>query len=155
MSSGFQQITGNVNSFNTVNFITGLDDEGRQILPWLSPLEPQRRHQGVRTDRVEGVGSWVLETSEFRKWRDADDGCVEQVLFCYGDPGVGKTHVRWRVPGLEKANVDIANNLQTIVPWLLIVCAIRLGIKALPSWGYTAISLPNKNSPQQICSVPW
>jgi len=94
MSSGFQQITGNVNSFNTVNLITGLDDEGRQILPWLSPLEPQQRHQGVRTDRVEGVGSWVLETSEFRKWRDAEGGCVEQVLLCYGNPGVGKTHVR-------------------------------------------------------------
>jgi len=26
----------------------------------------------------------VLETSEFRKWRDAEDGCVEPVLFCCG-----------------------------------------------------------------------
>jgi len=95
MSSGCQQFTGNINSFNNiVNFVTGLDDEGRQILQWLSPLEPQQRHQGVRADRVEGVGSWVLETSEFRKWRDAEDGCVEQVLFCEGNPGVGKTHVR-------------------------------------------------------------
>jgi len=38
-----------------------------------------------------------------------------------------------RAPDLEKTNVDIANNLKTIVPWLLIVCVIRLGIKALPS----------------------
>ena len=101
MSTRQQQITGNLNSFNNnnsfnniVNFVTGIDDEGYQILRWLSPLEPQQRHQGVRADRLEGVGNWVLETSEFMKWRDAEDGCVEQVLFCYGNPGVGKTYVR-------------------------------------------------------------
>ena len=101
ISSRQQQITGNLNSFNNnnsfnniVNFITEIDDEGQQILRWLSPLEPQQRHQGVRADRLGSVGNWVLETSEFRKWRDAEDGCVEQVLFCCGNPGVGKTYVR-------------------------------------------------------------
>jgi len=85
----------NNNSFNNIfNFVTGLDDEGRQILQWLSPLEPQKRHQGVRTDRLDSVGTWVLETNEFRKWCDAEGGCVEPVLFCYGGPGVGKTYVR-------------------------------------------------------------
>jgi len=98
MSSGHQQIIGNTNSFNLssiFNFISEGDDEGRQILQWLSPLEPQQRHQGVRTDRLDGVGNWVLEISEFRKWREAEDGSGgEQVLFCYGNPGVGKTYVR-------------------------------------------------------------
>jgi len=97
MSSRHPQIIGNTNSFNLsgiVNFISDGDDEGRQILQWLSPLEPQQRHQGVRTDRLNSVGSWVLETSEFKKWRDAEDGSVEPVLFCYGNPGVGKTYVR-------------------------------------------------------------
>ena len=97
MPSPHQHFTGNVNSFNLiniVNFISEGDAEGRQILQWLSPLEPQQRHQGVRADRLDGVGNWVLETSEFRKWRDAEDGCVEQVLFCHGNPGVGKTYVR-------------------------------------------------------------
>jgi len=95
MSQGHQQVTGNINSFNNiVNFVTEIDDEGRQILQWLSPLEPQQRHQGVRTDRLDGVGNWVLETGEFGKWRDAQDGCVGPVLFCCGDPGVGKTYVR-------------------------------------------------------------
>ena len=61
MSSRDQQITSNTNSFNNnslnniVNFITEIDHEGRQILPWLSPLEPQQRHQDVRTD------CWVSE----------------------------------------------------------------------------------------------
>ena len=100
MLSQHTQATSNVNSFynnsfnTTVNFTTEIDDEGLQILRWLSPLEPTRRHQAVRADRLDGVGNWVLETSEFRKWRDAEDGGVEQVLFCYGGPGVGKTYVR-------------------------------------------------------------
>jgi len=101
MSEGDQQATGNINcwnakdSFNTIfNFNTNLDDEGCQILQWLSPLEPQQRHQGVRADRLDGVGNWVLETGEFRGWSDAGGGCVEPVLFCYGNPGVGKTYVR-------------------------------------------------------------
>jgi len=94
MSFGHQHVTGNINSFNSIiNFITGIDAEGRQIVQWLSPLEPQQRHQGVRTDRLDSVGNWVLETNEFRKWRDMEDGCVEPVLFCYGNPGVGKTYL--------------------------------------------------------------
>ena len=100
MSPGHQQGAGNTNSFNNnsfnniVNFVAEIDTEGRQILQWLSPLEPQQRHQGVRTDRLDSVGNWVLETSEFRKWRDEGGGCVEPVLFCCGNPGVGKTYVR-------------------------------------------------------------
>jgi len=95
MLSGRQQVTGNINSFNSIiNFITGIDAEGLQIMRWLSPLEPQQRHQDVRTDRLDGVGNWVLETTEFRKWSDTEDGLVEPVLFCCGDPGVGKTYLR-------------------------------------------------------------
>jgi len=84
MSPEHQQAIGNINSFNKnntfnniVNFITEIDDEGRQILQWLSPLEPQQRHQDVRADRLGGVGH-----------------CVDPVLFCYGNPGVGKTYIR-------------------------------------------------------------
>ena len=98
--SGHSQVTGNVNSFNVlngsniINLVTEIDAEVRQILQWLSPLEPQQRHQGVRIDRLDGVGNWVLETTEFRRWSDNEDGCVEPVLFCYGNPGVGKTYLR-------------------------------------------------------------
>jgi len=103
MSSKYQQVTANVNSFNVstslnnvVNYITAANSaaEKRQILRWLSPLELQRRHQGVRTDRLNGIGNRVLETNEFKRWSDEKDGCVEPVLFGYGNPGVGKTYLR-------------------------------------------------------------
>ena len=101
MLSGSQQVTGNINSFNAltnynniVNINAGSEAERDQIIRWLSPLEPQQRHEGVRAGRLDSVGNWVLETNEFRKWRDTEDGCFEQVLFCYGNPGVGKTYLR-------------------------------------------------------------
>lgn len=69
-------------------------DEDAQIMHWLSPLEPKNRHQGVRTDRFEGVGEWLLETSEFRERRGGEGGAEKAVLLCSGNPGVGKTYLR-------------------------------------------------------------
>ena len=83
--------SGNItNSFNTFN----LSDEDRQVMRWLSPLEPNKRHQGVRSERFDGVGDWLLETREFREWIRSEDGADKAVLFCSGNPGVGKTYLR-------------------------------------------------------------
>ena len=85
---------GNFHSGNiTGSFNTYTPDEDAQIMHWLSPLEPSKRHQGVRTDRFDGVGEWLLETGEFREWR-SEDGADKAVLFCSGSPGVGKTYLR-------------------------------------------------------------
>ena len=82
----------NINSFNDViNINTVISDEDNQIQGWLSPLKPHQRHQDVRSERLDGVGDWILETSEFRKWSKGEDGSIERVLFCSGGPGVGKT----------------------------------------------------------------
>ena len=86
-------IVDNINSFNVVNVNTVISDEENQIREWLSPLKPHQRHQGVRADRLDGVGGWFLETSEFRKWSNGDDGSPGRVLFCSGGPGVGKTYL--------------------------------------------------------------
>ena len=89
-------ITDNINSFNYSNVInvnTGIPDEDNQIGEWLSPLRPQQRHQGVRADRLDGVGDWFLRTNEFLKWSSGGDRFLEQVLFCSGGPGVGKTYL--------------------------------------------------------------
>ena len=93
--------TGNVNSYNVTNSynsITSVNgviaDENPEIMRWLSPLDSGRRHQDVRTERLDGVGSWLLETTEFREWKCIEGGADKTVLFCYGNPGVGKTYLR-------------------------------------------------------------
>jgi len=77
-------------SFNTTIYKSDEDD---QILRWLSPLEPGYRHDSVRTNRFEGIGNWLLESSEFREWRRGEGGAEKAVLFCSGHPGVGKTYM--------------------------------------------------------------
>ena len=87
----------NINSGNTIgsyNTTVYKSDKDAQIMSWFSPLEPDNRHHSVRTNRHEGVGEWLLETSELREWRRGEDGADKAVLFCSGNPGVGKTHLR-------------------------------------------------------------
>ena len=80
-----------ISSFNNAFYKS---DEDAQIMRWLSPLEPNSRHQSVRTDRFDGVGDWFLETNELREWRGSEGGTDKAVLFCSGNPGVGKTYLR-------------------------------------------------------------
>ena len=83
---------GNVDNSRHTNIYNS--DEDAKMMNWLSPLEPDTRHQGLRNDRFEGVGNWLLETSEFREWRGSDGGADKAILFCSGDPGVGKSYLR-------------------------------------------------------------
>jgi len=87
----------NANCGNTIgsyNKTVYKSDEDLQIMRWLSPLEPNNRHQGVRTDRFNSVGDWLSKTREWREWRGIDGGADKAVLFCSGNPGVGKTYLR-------------------------------------------------------------
>ena len=99
------QITNNSMNFGNSNVNCGntdnshhttiyKSDKDAKIMRWLSPLEPNNRHQGVRDDRLGGIGDWLLETSEFREWRGGEGGAEKAVLFCSGNPGVGKTYLR-------------------------------------------------------------
>jgi len=90
-----QSFSNNYNSFNTnINFAVA--DDQPNILAWISPLDPKLRHQDIRDGRVENVGEWVLQTEEFRSWfAGSESGESDSAfLFCYGDPGVGKTYIR-------------------------------------------------------------
>ena len=95
-------LSNNNNSFNTdisfnlsnnINY-TGADDRSR-ILSWLSPLEPLVRHQDIQSQQVDRVGDWLLRTKEFASWYNGcgDDESDRAILFCYGNPGVGKSHL--------------------------------------------------------------
>ena len=109
--------SGNINSGNVTNChnktitVNKTDDEDNQIKQWLSPPEPLHRHQSAQTDRVDGVGGWLLEKNEFREWSGSQGTPKQTVLFCYGDPGVGKTHIR-SVRKLSLKQADITNGLQ-------------------------------------------
>ncbi|RPB01314.1 hypothetical protein L873DRAFT_1642219, partial [Choiromyces venosus 120613-1] len=63
------------------------------ILKWISPSLPWERHEDIRNDRVDEIGQWLLGTDEFVKWRYGEDGGCNQVLFCHGEAGVGKTYL--------------------------------------------------------------
>ena len=100
---GESSYSSNSNSFNTNNYFNvhnvnnfGSTDERAEVLAWLSPLEPRIRHDDIRTRRVEHVGDWLLRTEGYRNWFDGIPGgeSDNSVLFCYGDPGVGKTYIR-------------------------------------------------------------
>ena len=79
---------------NIVNLSQVIPDENLEIMQWLSPLDPRRRHQDVRINRFDTVGSWFLGTGEFREWQSGEGGADRAVLFCHGNPGVGKTFLR-------------------------------------------------------------
>jgi len=86
------------NRWNTpdeLNSDTAKDDHP-QLLTWLSPLDPGLRHWEIRERRVNDVGEWLIETEEFTRWSGLgkEIECESAVLFCYGDPGVGKTFIR-------------------------------------------------------------
>ena len=87
----------NANCGNTIgsyNKTVYKSDEDAQILRWLSALEPKSRHQGIFTNRFNGVGGWLQEKREWKEWRGSDGGADKAVLFCSGNPGVGKTYLR-------------------------------------------------------------
>ena len=88
------------NSYNNVIMLTAAADESK-ILAWLSPLEPQVRHQDICEQWVDSVGDWLLETREFRSWYNGS-GSDHAVLFCYGDPGVGKSYIWYEKPVRNK-----------------------------------------------------
>ena len=55
--------------------------------------------------RVDGVGGSLLETNEFLEWRSGEGGVDKAIMFCYGNPGVGKTFLREVTRLLEELRV--------------------------------------------------
>jgi len=84
------------NSPHTLGGNREVADHRPQLLTWLSPLEPRLQHRDIQERRVNDVGEWVFQTKEFRNWcgQGGETEGSKPILFCYGDPGVGKTFIR-------------------------------------------------------------
>ena len=84
------------NSYNRVSNHYTIAHDLASFLTWLSPLDPGLRHCDIQERRVGNVGEWLMRTEEFRRWCglsvEVEDD--KAVLFCYGNPGVGKTFIR-------------------------------------------------------------
>ena len=98
MTQTFSNNINSLNSYATVSVSNNFTftDDLPNILAWLSPLDPKLRHQDIGDRRVEDVGEWLLQTEEFKSWCAGSEGGESDntVLFCYGDPGAGKTFIR-------------------------------------------------------------
>jgi len=88
----------NTNALSTINGSNNftITNDRSNLLTWLSPLDAKLRHEGIRDHRVETVGQWLLRTQEYRRWYkgSGESESDKPVLFCYGNPGVGKTFIR-------------------------------------------------------------
>ena len=84
------------NTINKTIIKVRASEESLKIQAWLSSLKPHRRHQDISNRRLDGVGDWVLQRSEFKSWRRNQDGPASPTLLCYGGQGVGKTYIRYK-----------------------------------------------------------
>jgi len=96
LNNNTNSLNSNNHCFNTNNTNITLTDDRAEILTWLSPLEPRLRHSDLESRRVQTVGDWLLRTEEFRSWCSGDGPGESQkaIIFCSGNPGVGKTYIR-------------------------------------------------------------
>ncbi|KAI2617638.1 hypothetical protein GGS26DRAFT_403231 [Hypomontagnella submonticulosa] len=60
------------------------DDE---LLEWLTPLNFGQQQSEYCEIRQQGTGQWFLSCESYRDWVDG----MNQILFCPGNPGAGKT----------------------------------------------------------------
>ncbi|RPA90470.1 hypothetical protein L873DRAFT_1717773, partial [Choiromyces venosus 120613-1] len=75
-----------------VNIVNTVADDKPQVLPWLSSLALQKRHQHLCNNRHDGVREWVFQRDEFKK-RTTEEYESHPVILCEGDPGVRKTYL--------------------------------------------------------------
>ena len=64
-----------------------IESKELEILSWLSSHKRSRVHHDIRARRVSGTGQWLLDHTGFHAWMDQSN----PILWCRGDPGVGKS----------------------------------------------------------------
>jgi len=64
------------------------DEDRMKILGWLSSVAHNEKQTDTLRRRHGNTGMWFLELAEFQDWLKND---TNNILWCKGDPGVGKT----------------------------------------------------------------
>ncbi|OBT72674.1 hypothetical protein VF21_08561 [Pseudogymnoascus sp. 05NY08] len=64
-------------------------EERQTIIDWLSPINFASQQSDFIARREVGTGQWLLNSNEFKQWLNQSN----QILFCPGMPGAGKTMI--------------------------------------------------------------
>lgn len=64
-----------------------VDRRNHQIVQWLAAPDPSSNHNKTSKIKQPGTGQWLLESSEYRKWKSQP----ASFLWLHGIPGCGKT----------------------------------------------------------------
>lgn len=64
-------------------------DEKEELERLLSKIDHEQIHADQRQDRCQGTTDWIFIRQEYDDWWKSSD----RILWCYGVPGVGKTHL--------------------------------------------------------------
>ena len=60
-----------------------ITNDRSQLLAWLSPLNPGLRHWDIQEHRAGGIGEWILETEEIRRWYAGSESGEGDSVFCF------------------------------------------------------------------------
>ncbi len=63
--------------------------ERNNILAWISSFDYEKKHHSIKTSRVDETDEWLLQRSEFQKWRDERNAIY--ILWCHGLQGSEKS----------------------------------------------------------------
>ncbi|KAF8858973.1 hypothetical protein BDZ45DRAFT_621579, partial [Acephala macrosclerotiorum] len=75
---------------NVANILQEQEDQRkRKVLHWFSPSTLYDKQQYTFSQHQEGTGTWLLEDDRFVNWVNSQ--ASDQVLWCAGHPGAGKT----------------------------------------------------------------
>ncbi|RBR08317.1 hypothetical protein FVER53590_13216 [Fusarium verticillioides] len=103
------------------------DQTYEAFLKWLYPGDSSQKHNSIEPCSLEGSCEWFFESQSFRDWIQQKESTT---LYCYGDPGVGKTY-------LTSLVIQYLETLQTSSP-------VRL------AYFYFSFSDPAAQEPQNV-----
>ncbi|KAK8044973.1 hypothetical protein PG993_004997 [Apiospora rasikravindrae] len=89
-----------------------LDRQHHEVLQWLAPTLPWKRHELHRLAREEdaAAGKWLLDDNRFQLWSEKDY-CATPLLWLNGKPGAGKSVLASIVADHIRAIPDVSVGL--------------------------------------------